>query len=206
MAQCDAEITSLGLRGDGHMFFVGTAKSQIYRIQLAEWKQELLNTCHNTVINDVAFPFGSSELFATCSYEDIRVWHSSTNQELLRIKIPNKTCTSIVFSRDGSQIISGWDDGKIRAFYPESGKLMYQINDAHQRGVTSIAITSDCRRIVSGGGEGMVRVWVVSPEMQTLEATMKEHKNAVSQIRINKSDSECLTASWDGTCIVWDLK
>lgn len=37
-------------------FFIGTSKSQIYRIQLAEWKQELLNTCHNTVINDVAFP------------------------------------------------------------------------------------------------------------------------------------------------------
>ena len=37
-------------------FFVGTAKSQIYRIQLAEWKQELVNTCHNSPINDTAFP------------------------------------------------------------------------------------------------------------------------------------------------------
>jgi hypothetical protein len=35
---------------------------------------------------------------------------------------------------------------------------------------------------------------------------MKEHKNAVAQIRINKNDTECVTASWDGTCIVWDLK
>jgi WD40 repeat protein len=99
---------------------------------------------------------GSSELFATCSFEDIRVWHSATNQELLRIKVQNKTCTSIAFSRDGSSIVSGWDDGKIRAFYPESGRIMYVINDAHQRGVTSIAITSDCKRVISGGGEGQV--------------------------------------------------
>lgn len=35
---------------------------------------------------------------------------------------------------------------------------------------------------------------------------MKEHKNAVSQIRINKSDTECVSASWDGTSIIWDLK
>ena len=83
---------------------------------------------------------------------------------------------------------------------------MYVINDAHQRGVTSLAMTSDCRRIISGGGEGQVRVWNIRPESQTLEATMKEHKNAVVQIRINKNDSECVSASLDGTCIVWDLR
>lgn len=206
VSECDAEITSIALRGDGHQFFIGTAHSQIYRIQLAEWKMELLNTCHNSVINDIAFPFGTSELFATCAYEDIRVWHSQTNQELLRIKVPNKTCTSVIFSRDGSTIISGWDDGKIRAFYPESGKVMFTIHDAHQRGVSAIACTSDCRRIISGGNEGMIRVWDIKPDCQTLVSTMKEHKNAVAQIKINKTDTECLTASWDGTCIVWDLK
>ena len=26
-----------------------------------------------------------------------------------------------------------WDDGKIRAFYPESGKPMYTIHDAHNK-------------------------------------------------------------------------
>ena len=67
-------------------FFIGTVKPQIYRMALVEWKLDLLNTCHNSVINDIAFPFGTSELFATCSFEDIRVWHSATNQELLRIK------------------------------------------------------------------------------------------------------------------------
>jgi WD40 repeat protein len=83
---------------------------------------------------------------------------------------------------------------------------MFVINDAHPRGVTSVTMTSDCRKIVSGGGEGMVRVWQIKPDNQILEATMKEHKNAVALIRINKSDTECVTASWDGTCIIWDLK
>ncbi len=50
----------------------------------------------------------------------------------------------------------GWDDGKIRAFYPESGKSMFVINDCHHRGVSAIAISSDCKRVISGGGEGMV--------------------------------------------------
>ena len=52
----------------------------------------------------------------------------------------------------------------------------------------------------------MIRVWDIKPESQTLVATMKEHKNAVGQIKINKNDTEALSASLDGTCIVWDLK
>ena len=39
---------------------------------------------------------------------------------------------------DGKSIISGWSDGKIRAFLPQSGKLMYAIQDAHIHGVTSL--------------------------------------------------------------------
>lgn len=101
---------------------------------------------------------------------------------------------------------SGWDDGRIRAFYPETGREMFTINDAHHRGVTAVAVTNDCRRIISGGGEGMIRVWQINPKSQELLATMKEHKNAVVSIRINKSDTECVTASLDGTCIIWNLR
>ena len=36
---------------------------------------------------------------------------------------------------------------------------MFVINDAHLHGVTSIALTSDSQRCVSGGSEGEVRVF-----------------------------------------------
>ena len=48
-----------------------------------------------------------SEVFATCSKHDIRVWNTETSLELLRISVPNFTCTGIQFSRDGKSIISG---------------------------------------------------------------------------------------------------
>ncbi|CAF1420627.1 unnamed protein product [Rotaria sp. Silwood1] len=204
--QALGNITSLALRGEGHMIFIGTDRSHIYKVNYADWKMELINTCHNSPINDIAFPFGTSELFGTCSYQDIRIWHASTGNELLRISQANKTCNSICFTRDGKMIISGWDDGRIRAYYPESGREMFTINDAHNRGVTAVTVTNDCRRIISGGGEGMIRIWQINANSRELLATMKEHKNAVVAIRINKSDTECVTASLDGTCIIWNLK
>lgn len=60
--------------------------------------------------------------------------------------------------QDGKAIISGWSDGKIRAFGPQSGKLLFTIHDAHHKAVTALAATSDSRRIISGGEEGG---WVV---------------------------------------------
>ena len=89
-----------------------------------------------------------SEVFATCSTNEIRIWNSRNRQELLRIQVPNIECHCVGFMGDGKSIISGWSDGKIRAFYPQSGKLMYAINDAHIHGVTAIAMTSDCNKFL----------------------------------------------------------
>jgi hypothetical protein len=42
----------------------------------------------------------------------------------------------------------------VRAFGPQSGTLLYTINDAHLKGVTALAATSDSSRVISGGEEG----------------------------------------------------
>ncbi|CAI9593064.1 unnamed protein product [Staurois parvus] len=203
--QLQGAVTSITLRGQGHQFFVGTSEAQIYRFNFPEFKEELIATCHSEAINDIVFPFGTSELFATCAKSDIRVWHTASNKELLRITIPNMTCNAIEFTRDGKSILSAWNDGKIRVFTPESGRLMYQIENAHSMGVTAIAVTSDCKRIVSGGGEGQVRVWEVGRESHRLVESMKEHKSAVTCIKLKSNNRECVTASSDGACIIWDL-
>jgi WD40 repeat protein len=63
---------------------------------------------------------------------------------------------------DGKSLVSGWSDGKIRAFLPQSGKLFYIINDAHKTGqVTALTTSIDCTKIVSGGEDGEVRLWFV---------------------------------------------
>jgi len=151
------------------------------------------------------FPAGYSELFATASFKDIRVWNARTCAELLRVQIPSLDCYAICFSRDGRAILSGWSDGKIRAFGPQSGKLLYVINDAHVGGVTAIACANDPDKIVSGGADGSVRVWRVTAESRVMLGSMKEHKAAVNCIKVRGNDLEFVTASSDGSCIIWDM-
>jgi len=198
-------VTSISMTSDCTHFFCGTSLSNIYWADASTLTCELRNTCHHERINQIAFPSGYSEVFATCSVSDIRVWNAATRQELLRIQVPNMECYCMDFMRDGRSIVSGWSDGKIRAFLPQSGKLLYVVNDAHKNGVTAMAVSSDCGRIVSGGMEGEVRVWRVGQQTQTMDASLKEHRNRVWCIKIRADDSQAVSASADGSCIIWDL-
>ena len=108
--------------------------------------------------------------------------------------------------KDGKSIFSGWHDGKIRAFLPQSGKLLFCINDAHTNGVTALTSTHDSQRIISGGMNGEIRVWKINRQSQVMEASLKEHRSRVWSIQVNSLNDRAISASADGSCIVWDIK
>lgn len=102
--------------------------------------------------------------------------------------------------------MTAWNDGIIRAFTPLTGRLIYTILNAHNKGVSALSITHDGSTLISGGCEGQVRLWNITPTYQEWICTLKEHKGPVSAIDINKTDDEAVSASTDGTCIIWDLE
>eukprot|EP00731_Ephydatia_muelleri_P029430 Em0020g1074a len=113
--------------------------AQLYQSTFQDFDPTLIRACHNTPVTDVSFPFSGN---------DVRVWHASSGKELLRLVVPNLTCHAVTFTPDGRAIITAWSDGKIRAFYPETARPMYTIHDAHHKGATAVACTSDSRKKV----------------------------------------------------------
>ena len=125
---------------------------------------------------------------------------------MLRIHVPNLECFCVGFMRDGKSIYSGWHDGKVRAFLPQSGKLLFCISDAHVNGVTAITSTSDCQRLITGGMNGEIRIWRINKQSQVMESSLKEHRGRVWSIQVNSLDDRAISASADGSCIIWDIK
>jgi WD40 repeat protein len=200
---CDGAVTSVSLRGEGHEFFVGTKSSNIYRFNMATFESTVRAVAHSHAVNDVQFP-EASELFGTCAGDQIRVWHTATNKELLRITIPNKVCNTFVFLKSGDAIVSGWNDGALRCHTPETGRLAFEIPNGNGKGVTAMAVTNNNAQLLSGGGDGQVRLWKFGSSVELVQ-TLKEHTGAITSIMVNTTDEECVTSSVDGTCIVWDL-
>ncbi|XP_004926410.2 cilia- and flagella-associated protein 52 [Bombyx mori] len=207
----EGSITSLELmespklQGAKRLLLAGTRTSEIYAIDIGTFAPALVVTCHRCAINDIAFPRGMSGVFATGGAGDVRVWARDTCQELLRIVVPNFTCSALLFSGDGKSIVSAWNDGNIRAFTPLTGRLMYCIYNTHNKGTSALDMTNDGRTLISGGCEGQVRVWDIRPESQTLKKVLKEHKSPVSAIQVSPNNTEAVSAGTDGSCIIWDL-
>mmetsp|Transcript_18580 Transcript_18580/g.25664 ORF Transcript_18580/g.25664 Transcript_18580/m.25664 type:complete len:653 (+) Transcript_18580:70-2028(+) len=202
-------ITSIAVHPKGDKFIVGTDQCNRYEVSKDLIQADLKTSCHPGPITDVAFPEGCPDLVVTSSKGDMRIWNTRLRQELLRIQVPNVECLCSLVSPSGSAILSGWDDGKIRAFYPETGRMKFVIPDAHTEKVTALAIAdNDARspwRIVSGGAEGRVRIWKVTSSHQAMLSSLKEHRGPINCIRINGDSTQCISASADGSCIVWDL-
>ena len=72
---------------------------------------------------------------------------------------------------------------------------MYTIHDAHVGGVTALDISSNGKRLVTGGVDGNVRVWSIEPNVQNMLVSLKEHKSGVSHITVC-----CL---WSSSSIFW---
>jgi WD40 repeat protein len=104
-------------------------------------------------------------------------------KELLRIELMPGTIydfaksNCVDFMKDGKSIISGWTDGKIRAFTPQTGKMFWIIKDAHKPGerdfggVTCICSTADSENIISGGSDGEVRLWNIGRQTKKLQSS-----------------------------------
>ncbi len=202
-------ITSISEHPKGTKFMVGTDQCNRYEVSADLSEANMKASCHHGVVNDVTYPEGCPELVVTSSVGDLRVWNCKARAELLRIQVPNLEAMCASVTPSGSTLISGWDDGKIRAFFPESGRMKYVISDAHSEKVTALAIAGDDSRgpyrIISGGGEGRVRVWNVTASHQAMVVSLKEHRGPVNCIKVNKDCSQAISASTDGSCIVWDL-
>lgn len=203
-------ITSISPHPTAGKFMVGTDQCNRYEVSHDLIKSTLVASCHAGCINDVSFPAGCPDLCVTSSKGDVRIWNIKDKQEVLRIQVPNLDCLCTLVTPAGTSILSGWDDGKIRAFYPESGKLRFVVPNAHTEKVTALAVADhgyggSPYRIISGGAEGRVRVWEVTSQHQSMVISLKEHRAPVSSIKVNADSTQFVSASYDGSCIIWDL-
>ena len=205
-AELEGCITGMTLSREETSFFCGTTRGNIYFGNAFDLQMHLKASCHFSGVNSIAFPHDYSEVFATCGKEQVRVWNVNSKKELLRMSVPHVECYDIDFAQDGKSILSAWSDGKIRAFLPQSGKLLYEIIDAHAGGVTALQGTKESKRVVSGGMDGTIRVWNTNIQKQTLLRSMKEHRGRVWNIKINANNKEALSCSADGSCIIWDIE
>jgi cilia- and flagella-associated protein 52 len=168
----------------------------------------LLAENHTESVNHVNYLEGCSDKFITSSNDGtIRLWDA--NDYSVKARCVNAQAQIAgVFPKcslfTDEVILSGWSDGKIRAYRVDNNEQLWQIDNAHKGGVTAIALSHNNKFIVSGGEEGEIRVWEI--RSRELISHLKEHTSRVTKVQIFADDVHLLSCSRDKSILCWDLK
>lgn len=66
-------VTSLQFHSN-QTIYIATDLCEIYTLDLDTFILKLKITCNSNIVNDIAFPSNFSSVFATASYQSVRVW------------------------------------------------------------------------------------------------------------------------------------
>ena len=139
----DYLVTSIALSPDGKHLASGTADQAFSR--RSYWRR--------------FSPWGSENNF-------VQLWDVEAGDLLATLKAGGSYVTTVVFSPDGTLLVSGSmypEDNAVRVWMVDSvlgGDLeLWQIHKEHTRGIFGIDFSPDGKRLLSGSGDNSARLW-----------------------------------------------
>ena len=110
-------------------------------------------------------------------------------------------CMSI--NENGSLIATGSLNGDLRLWNLTNGQMIFTIRTAHQGGVNAVAFDLRGDRIISGGHDGLVRVWgCAEPQCKAIG---RGHRGEVTSIALSPCGKRIFSGSEDHTVNCWGL-
>jgi WD40 repeat protein len=134
----------------------------------------------------------------------VRLWDTSTGQEILKVGKPGNTVLALAFSPDGSRIASGLGmTVQIRDLL--TGQEVLALS-GHAVSVSSIAFSPDGSRIATAGEDRMVRVWDAMTGQETLSFRRQDGTFFDLKFSPDGSHLACAgsTASNTGDFTIWN--
>jgi serine/threonine protein kinase/tetratricopeptide (TPR) repeat protein len=132
----------------------------------------------------------------------LRLWDAATAKELRQFKGHTDGVSSVVFSPDGRQALSGSNDKTIRLWDLETGAQVRRFQ-GHTAAVMQAVYTPDGRRVLSGSEDGTVRLWDVATGEQVRQ--FQERRTAVWSVAVSPDGRRALSMD-SGAVLLWDVE
>jgi hypothetical protein len=150
----------------------------------------------------VAFNPNGTRL-ASASYDGtVRVWDTTTYEELFLLCGHTSWVIGVAFSPDGRRIASGSWDRTVKVWDARTGTLLQTL--FHNNVVNSVVFTTDGTRLASASGEGTVKLWDVKTGQLIL--TLRGYTSYVWSLAFSADGARLASGSGDGTLRIWDTR
>jgi WD40 repeat protein len=160
------------------------------------------------VVSDVAFSPDGTRLAAASKAGMARIWNLKQDGEPGPILAHKGWVTVVAFSPDGRRLATGSRDKTVRIWDVQSGEPTTPTLP-HGRQVLDAQFSHDGLRLVTTASDesgGEFHVWDVASgeRLRSVDNPQGRIENVIFQITFSPDDKQVLTASMDGTAVVWD--
>ena len=110
--------------------------------------------------------------------------------------------TSVAFDPAGTTLVSGSEDGTIRFWDAESGRLLRSLKA--QSTVYSVVFDAAGATAANGSGNGTIEIW--ESKSGQLLCSLKGHESVVGCIAFDPAGTTLASGSFDRTIKLWETK
>lgn len=161
---------------------------------------------HSAVVESLTFSPDRRTL-ASASFREVVLWDPGTGEVKRRLTDFVDRVMALAFSADGRLIATAGgmasQDGEVKVFETETGKLVLDVKACHSDTVFGIAFSPDGRMLATAGADKFVKTWEV-PSGKPLKS-FEGHTHHVLDVAWNGTGTKLVSAGADGVLKVWDF-
>jgi WD40 repeat protein len=121
----------------------------------------------------------------------------------LIMNIPHsRDVSSVIWSRDGTKLVSGCEDNNIRIWDSATGSIILTL-EGHSDKVGPVAWNSVYNTLASGSNDTTIKIWYSATG--NLIHTLEGHSDAVYSLAWSPDGSKLASGSKDNTINIWDI-
>jgi WD40 repeat protein len=193
--QTESEVVGLGYAADDTLWSI--EESGVLR----QWSRDGRLLFRNFLTDlETIWAFDADATLLASASDDIVIWDMAGR---VKHRMPAESWViALAFSSDCKILASGHEDGQVRLWDTESGKLVAEI-PAHRQQVSAIAFRAGHPHFATAGEDRLIHVW--DRDSQKKIATFAGHSDRIPALTWLAGSNNLISAGWDTTARVWEI-
>ena len=143
-------------------------------------------------------PGAATQVFSASNDGTVRRWDVAPLPHQHLLDVPGNAQAAAI-APDGTRVAVGFADGSLRLYALPAGRLVGQVEDAHEAGINRLVFNADGTALASASHDRTAKLWSIAGDGKlTTQQTFTGHDASVHGIAFSPDGKTLATASYDG--------